>query len=182
MGNALNSVAALIRTGEHQAAITMLTQLGDLVQDALLDATAVVPLRRELDVVRRYLDIERIRFADRLTVELPTDDAAGDVPIPSFTIQPLVENAMRHGIARQRGPAHIRLSVLPNGNSVSIRIDNSGPPLPAGWTIASHAGVGLGATVERLERMYRGQARLQLESFAGGVRATLTLPRSGPVS
>jgi hypothetical protein len=182
MGNALNSVAALIRTGELQSAISMLTRLGELVQDALVDTAAVVPLRRELDVVRRYLEIEHIRFADRLTIEMPPDDATGDVPIPSFVIQPLVENALQHGVSRHRGPAHVRLNVLANGDYVAIQVDNSGPPLPDDWSFQSSARVGLSATMERLGRMYQGQARLQLESHGAGVRATLTLPRTGPSS
>jgi two-component system, LytTR family, sensor kinase len=171
--NALNAVSALIHE-DPEAADHMLARLGDLLRLNLEDGgRQEVPLREELDFLERYLDIERIRFADRLSVRVDAAPETLDALVPNLVLQPLVENAIRHGIARRPEPGvlAIRATRGPDGR-LRLRVRNDGPPLPE----PRADGIGLRNTRARLEQMYGPDQVMTLESDADGVRVDVVIP------
>jgi two-component system LytT family sensor kinase len=174
--NTLHTIGSLVMQKENERAVQLLTELGELLRGTLAHRdTDLVPLRDELDHLRRYLRIEEARFSDRLRVEWDIDSAAEDVLIPAFILQPLVENAFRHGIARRTDPSVLGIAALTEDGSLRVTVYNDGPLLPGAFAIDGAGGYGLKNVVERL-RARRPPGRLQLENAATGVRATLVLP------
>jgi LytS/YehU family sensor histidine kinase len=109
--NTLHAVGGLIRQGESEAAIETLTRLSDLLRVTLAgEGRPLVPLGEELAHTDLYLEIQRIRFADRLSIEREVEPGTEAIPVPAFILQPLVENAIRHGIARKAGAGRLRLT------------------------------------------------------------------------
>jgi len=143
----------------------MLAQLGDLLRDALADGgTGDVRLADEFRLLERYLAIEAVRFADRLRVELACDDAVRDVPVPRFLLQPLVENALQHGIAPRAGGGRVSVSARARAGRLDIRVFNDGLAPAA---LVNERG-GLGMTRERLRTRYGAGASLDLSAPEGG--------------
>jgi two-component system LytT family sensor kinase len=172
--NTLNAISALIHE-DADAADRMLARLGDLLRMTLEGGEqAEVPLSQELELLKRYLAIEEVRFADRLVVRLDFAPAALQARVPSLVLQPLVENAIRHGIARRSEPGRLDVSGVVDGSSqLRLTVHNDGPPLqrPLG------EGIGLRNTRARLEQLYGSEQRLAIENDpAGGVRTVLQLP------
>jgi two-component system, LytTR family, sensor kinase len=150
--NTLNAIVTLMRKGETAPAIRMVGGLSDLLRQSL-DAIAVqeVPLEQELAMVRKYLDIQQMRFGERLTVEYRVEPAAGPVLVPNLILQPLIENALRHGIGRMAEPGTIAISASRDGDRLRLAVANDGAGPAAGWR--QHAGIGLTNTIARLEKM-----------------------------
>lgn len=170
--NALQSVSALIDEDPARAR-TMLAQIGDLLRDVLVvPDDGDVSLGEELALLGRYLAIEEIRFADRLRIRIEMAPEVAAVPVPRLLLQPLAENALRHGLAPQPQGGTLHISAARRDGRVVVRIHNDGVPLP---TNLRH-GVGLAMTHERLAARYGGAASLQLRSVDGGVEAVLDLP------
>jgi two-component system LytT family sensor kinase len=175
--NTLNAVSVLVRKGEDHAAVRMIAGLSDLLRLALESSGAhEVPLRQEIDFVERYLEIERIRFQDRLDVEVALAPETLDALVPNLLLQPLVENAVRHGIARSASASRIRLSSELGDGTLTIRIRDDGPgPGPA--PLAGGGGVGLRNARERLFRLYGAAQELRLErAEGGGTLVTVRVP------
>jgi signal transduction histidine kinase len=174
--NALNSVAGLVRRGEAGKAIEMLARLGGLLRLTLeRELGHEVPLGRELELLDLYLDIERVRFSDRLDVEVDVEPAAREALVPAFVLQPLVENAVRHGIARTPEPGRITIGARLVGPDLAIEITDTGPGIAS--EPRAGPGVGLRNTRARLAQLYGSAAALRLErGAAGGTIATLSLP------
>lgn len=177
--NTLNAVSALIRTGDAPSAVRMIAGLSELLRLALDRSDAQeVPLREELDFLERYLEIERVRFRDRLRVETAVDPEAMSVPVPNLVLQPLVENAVRHGIARSASAGLVRIEAAREGDALRIRVIDDGPGPSPGVSTAD--GVGLRNTRARLAQLYGDAHRFELRSAAsGGTVAELTLPWRG---
>lgn len=174
--NTLNAITALIRTGDNPSAVRMIAGLSELLRLALDRSNEQeVPLREELDFLERYLAIERVRFRDRLRVETDVDPEALDVRVPSLVLQPLVENAVRHGIARSATAGLVRIEAARDGDALRIRVIDDGPGPSRGE--GSTDGVGLRNTRARLDQLYGGAHRFELRSAGtGGTVAELTLP------
>jgi LytS/YehU family sensor histidine kinase len=129
-----------------------------------------VPLREELALVQRYLDIERTRFADGLSINLRVDTEMLDALVPSLILQPLVENAIRHG-----EPTTVGIEASADGSILTLTVRDNGAGLSAGWE--GHAGVGLRNTRARLAGLYGQGAELRVSGAQdGGVEALVTLP------
>jgi two-component system LytT family sensor kinase len=179
--NALHS-AAMLTMIDPDGAHRVLVQLSALLRTTLDRSSSVeVPLADELDFVDRYLAIERIRFQDRLTVDIHTDDDAISASVPNLILQPLVENAVRHGIARRAGARALTIRAFRRDSTLVLEVEDDGPGLPAGWTSSSTGvGVGVGLTNVRgrLDRMYGAHGRLELESPVDDHRR----PRTGVVA
>ncbi len=178
--NALNTVRALIAADPTQAQEAV-TRLAAILRHALRrgDASPTVPLAEELEIVDDYLALELIRFGDRLSVERDIDPAALSAPVPPLVVQGLVENAIKHGVSRERGPAVIRMRVAcdESRGQVEIVVTNGGRLGRAPSDGSSSPGVGLANARERLARLCGEAARLELsETPPGCVTATLRLP------
>jgi hypothetical protein len=170
--NTLNTIAGLVRAGENRQAVETIVRLGDLLRQTLAtERMPRIPLEREIGLLAAYLDLERARFSDRLAVSLEVEPAALAALVPPFVLQPLAENAIRHGIAATAGPAELRVTARRVDGRVEIDLFNSGPPLAGGVR-----GVGLANTRERLRQLYGAAAELALEDAPGGVRARLAVP------
>ena len=175
--NALNAVSAYVEA-EPEKARLMIEQLGDLLRLSLEHTDEQeIPLGRELAFVERYLQLQSVRFEGRLNVSLATDPAVLDALVPPFILQPLVENAIRHGTSQQMLGGNIRVRAWPDNGHVRLTVSDDGPGLPAGWTFDSHAGIGLSNTRERLRRLYGEDNDLVIgRAPEGGVSVELSLP------
>lgn len=174
--NALNAVAGLVRRREHDAAVGALAEIGDLLRLTLdRQATHETPLEDELTFLRRYLEIERLRFHDRLVTREEIDPAVLDALVPTLILQPLVENAVRHGIARTPGPGLITIRAERIAGNLRLMVRDSGGGF--GGSRDPGAGVGLANTRARLAHLYRGDASLETRNRpAGGAEVIIILP------
>ena len=154
----------------------MLTQLGDLLR-ANLDASErnTVPLGEELQLLHLYAAIMQERFAGRITVDWNIDAAATGAWVPTMLLQPLLENAFKHGVERNSGEDHIVVTGQRNGNTLSISIRNSNSTLPQESSVSLGQGLGLRNCRERLQLLYGDAATLTLTN-GEGVTATVTMP------
>jgi LytS/YehU family sensor histidine kinase len=177
--NTLNSIAALIRTRDNDAALSMLVGLSDLMRSTLeRQPGQMMSLSDEMDLVKRYVDIQRVRFGDRLEVTYRIDSACEQVDVPAFLVQPLVENALRHGLA-ERQPCHVEIGATEhNGNEMRLWVRDDGKGLPSDFDIERHAGTGLSNISTRLKRLYGAAASLVLRpNSPAGTIVELILPR-----
>ena len=173
--NTLNGIASLMYS-DVAAAERMLMRLSDLLRQTMSQTGApLTPLRNEIAFLECYLEIERIRFRDRLTVQTEFDPATLDAQVPSLVLQPLVENAIRHGIEPQMRAGKITLrSVRENGNLVLTVADNGGGLPPGGF---KREGIGHANTRARLAELYGDRQRFELENQPeGGLCVRLTFP------
>ena len=182
--NTLNAIAVLVRGGETSKAGRTLRLLSDMLRATFKGADVqMAPLREEIDLVERYLEIEEIRFGDRLRVEIEVDPDVSEVPVPYLLLQPLVENAVRHGIAPHAEAGVVRVSARPTttqgqkGVELVVADSGSGFPKDPETLLAESEGVGLANTKRRLETLYGNAHTLELGTAAeGGARVTLQLP------
>jgi signal transduction histidine kinase len=175
--NTLNAVSALMHE-DLDAADEMLAALGDLLRAALHgDVAEEVSLLQEVELARCYLDIMKLRFGGELGVSVNIAPDVREALVPNMLLQPLVENAVLHGIARRRNGGSIMVSAERMDGSLLITVLDDGPGLPDGWEETSHSGVGLRNTRSRLNRLYGSRQRIDIANRAeGGLRLTLTIP------
>ena len=175
--NTLNSITSLIRNNRTQEAEDVVAGLGELLRRSLDHRQeAMETVEHELEFLQRYFEIERIRFQDRLTVEF--DIAPNCLPalVPSLMLQPLAENAMKHGISKDPAARLLRISVARDGTRLILTVYNDGPPLPKD-DAALQRGIGVQNTKARLQMLYGDDARLWLrDQPPHGVRAEIILP------
>jgi LytS/YehU family sensor histidine kinase len=174
--NTLHAIAVLVRKQDTQGSVRMITGLSDLLRLVLdSDGQQLVPLKQELDFISRYLDIERVRFADRLRVTTDIAHDTLDAQVPYLVLQPLVENAIRHGISSRVGAGELEIVARRAGGNLLVTIRDDG----AGVRPSSTPGLGLRNVRARLEQLYPGRHRLTLEDDArGGAIVTLEMPFS----
>jgi LytS/YehU family sensor histidine kinase len=169
--NTLNTIAELVhqRPAEAERMITGLSHLlRETLHAGLVDR---VPLDRELRLLDHYLEIQRARFGDRLSVVIDVDDRARDALVPSLLLQPLVENAIKHGIGARAGAGRIELVARRSPDTLVIEIRDDGRGLGSG---VLHEGVGLGNGRSRLDTLYgAGRYRLDIANRDGGGAAVL---------
>jgi sensor histidine kinase YesM len=173
--NALHTVVQLIPRDPRQAAHAA-EQIAGLLRTTLEEDRDVVTLAEERGFVERYLDLERTRFGDRLRVSIDTSSEADAARLPSFSLQTLVENAVRHGAAPRVEPTDIVVEGRLAGSALILTVRDSGVGLPA--LPETNGGTGLERLRERLVALYDGTARLTLENAGdGGCLATLIVPQ-----
>ena len=179
--NTLGAIVVLIQQKKTAQAEAMVEKLSDLLRLTLEDVEAQeVPLWRELEFLRLYLSIEQVRFEDRLKVRIVPTATLSDVLVPHMVLQPIVENAVRHGLGQSEEEVTIEVAASSNNGSLTLVVSDDGPGLLSG--AAAHSGIGLANTRNRLARLYGDNASLTVEQATGrGVRVTITLPiRSVP--
>jgi signal transduction histidine kinase len=176
--NALNTVSAQVDR-DPKLARRMIEHLGDLLRLSLDSKDRQeVALVEELAFLDHYLAIQRIRFGDHLRI---ATDVAPDVrhaAVPSLILQPLVENAVRHGLASRASGGTVTISAHPRGDRLEIRVQDDGVGLPAGWQLERGAGVGLSVTRERIAELHpNGSSRFAvLPRIGGGTSVEISLP------
>ena len=169
--NTLNSISAYVESAPRQARL-MIEQLGDLVRMSLEHSDQhEISLERELTFVDRYIQLQLVRFADRLDVRVRVDRELMTAAVPTFLLQPLVENAIVHGTSKLTAAGAIELSAWRSGERLHVRVRDNGPGLPRGWTLERHVGIGLGNTHARLEQLY-GKDDYSLEVAPNDTRGT----------
>jgi len=175
--NTLNTIGVLTEE-QPAAAKEMLSLLGDLLRVTLDQAGAhEVRLREELEFLSSYLEIERIRFSDRLTVSFDVAPETLDAWVPNLVLQPLVENAVRYAIAPRRAPGCIAIAAATVSGALRLRVIDDGPGMADAPTAGDGAGFGLRTTRARLARLYGAEQRLEIGSGrAGGTVVTVTIP------
>ena len=175
--NTLNAISVMAMKGEREGVVRMLMLLSDLLRLSLDNRQHVLSLRDELAILDCYLEIENVRFRDRLTVERDIDPAVLDAEVPSLLLQPLVENAIRHGISRRAGPGVVRIEAgIADGDWLELRVLDTGPGVEAAVESDGN-GVGLANTRARLEQLYGIRQQLTLgDRPEGGACATVRLP------
>jgi two-component sensor histidine kinase len=174
--NTLNAIAALVRKNENLQATDMIAGLSDLLRLALENAgTQEVSLRQELEFLERYLAIEQIRFGDRLRVQMQIAPETLAARVPNLILQPLVENAIRHGVASRSSAGTIAIRATRDIGVLHLQIADDGPGFSA--AAQTSAGVGLTNTRARLQRLYGTSQKLVLENAKhGGAVVTLGIP------
>lgn len=176
--NALNAVVSLIRRERNEEAATMLLAVTELLDVSLRPGSAAFnPLSDEIKILRKYLEIERIRYGSKLRVVLDVGESAERVPVPSMLLQPLVENAVRHGISRRLEPGLVKVVARIESNLLSLKIYNDLPEMAESPSSEPGRGLGLSLTQARLETAYGESARLEAgPREEGGYLVHLTLP------
>lgn len=175
--NALNTVAMLIRDRRNDVALRTLVAFSDLLRLFLTREAPVVTLESELESVRRYLDIESMRLGDRLHIAMDTAPEALRVQVPSLLLQPLIENAIRHGASAREGPFYLEVRARVEDGRLRLAVTDDGPGLPAGWSFEHSTGLGLRNTRERLRQVYGDDARFDLMRRDGcGLRVAIEVP------
>lgn len=174
--NAMNSVAALIRRGNQSAAIKAVIGLSDLMRQALRDdAPGSHDLLDELELIERYLDIEQLRHGERLRVLIEVQPTLRRFPVPVLLLQPVVENAVRHGVAATSHPVTISIRAWRAEDVIHLDVTNDGPRLPADFDQTAAGGLGLSLTRRRVSLTHpRGQ--VTIGSHEHGVLTRITLP------
>jgi two-component system LytT family sensor kinase len=177
--NTLHSISALLNE-DAEAARSMIARLGDFLRLTLENSgTQEVSLQKEMDFLRCYLEIERIRFQDRLTTLLDVEPRVLDVQVPNLILQPIVENAIRHGIAPRSTPGQIEIQAKHFNGMLRIRVRDNGPGLSVNPTLKRTNGKGLGLanTRARLEQLYGAAHHFELINAPdGGLIVTLDIP------
>jgi two-component system, LytTR family, sensor kinase len=172
--NTLHAISELVHE-DPEAADRMIAALSALLREAL-DAGSVrqVPLARELQLVRRYLEIQTARFGERLTVTIDADPRVSEWPLPSLILQPLVENAVTHGFGSRAAAGHIAIVATSHDGSLVVEVSDNGAGLADRADLRE--GVGLGNTRARLHELYGGRASLEVERQSSGVMVRMTIP------
>jgi signal transduction histidine kinase len=176
--NTLNGIAGLVRDNKNRAAVDMLAGLSDLLRYTLENAgRQEVPLKEEMDFLELYLGIQLMRFPDRLKVEIEVAPDTLDALVPNLILQPLVENAIRHGVSQRATGGTVGVRARRDDGSLLIEVYDDGPGLKTDASTRAGEGVGLANTRARLEQLYGARQSFTLaEREGGGVKAALVIP------
>jgi hypothetical protein len=174
--NTLNAATTLVELNRREEALEVLEHLNTILKSVLKRSTpSKIPLAQELEIVESYLAIERVRFADRLRVDINLDPAALDGLVPCFLLQPIVENAIRHGISQRESEGCIETTAKRVGTRMQLQVRDNGP----GENGRPHPGfgVGLSNTRDRLIHFYQDDYELRaFEPESGGFEVLITIP------
>ena len=176
--NTLNGIVGLVRDNKNQAAVSMLVGLSDLLRHALEhSARQEVELREELNFIKLYLSIQEMRFSDRLRVELNIDPATTKVMVPNLILQPLTENALRHGLGRRAESGMVGISSAAENGHLRLTVYDNGAGLPDDWQLNGSTGIGLANTAARLQQLYSDNHQFDIRNRAGGgVEVVILMP------
>jgi signal transduction histidine kinase len=174
--NTLNAITTLVELGRSKQAAGMLCHLNVILKSTLKRTTPEkVPLSQELEIMESYLAIEQIRFADRLRIEIKVDPGALDGLVPCFLLQPIVENAIRHGIANCENDGLVEASARRDGSTLYLRVRDSGAGCN-GQSPNGH-GIGLKNTRARLAHFYQDEYAMKTQSLdTGGFEVSIAIP------
>ena len=175
--NTLNAVSGLVRESRNDDAVNMIAGLSDFLRKVLEESSRQqVPLSEEMEFTQTYLDIQKVRFADRLRLTVDVPPELYPAQVPSLILQPMVENAVKHGIAQRTQGGSIRIVASRHHGTLTLSVSNDGPSLPPDWE-AGRLGIGIANVRTRLQSLYGEAFTLSLRNRdAGGVEASVSLP------
>lgn len=176
--NTMNTIAVLVREQRNDEAVGLLAKLSSLLRISL-DNSRVheVTVRQEMDFLERYIDIQRIRFADRLSVRTRISPEALEARIPNLLLQPLVENAILHGIAPKNGPGSVEVAGEVRAGRLHLEVTDDGMGIDGDPDQRTREGIGLSNTRERLAKIYGAHSQMVLRSEPGrGTTVSIVLP------
>lgn len=177
--NTFNGLAMMARQEKHKEVVNMIARVSNLLRETLnLGDQHQVSLEKELSLVNLYLEIEQVRFRDRLSIDLEIAKEAKAFQVPVLFLQPIVENAFRHGISQTEGAASLIIQARLQPTQLVITVSNSGPTLPASWIAGDHLGIGLSNVLDRLDHSFGQRYSLTLANLddSSGVITTIILP------
>jgi signal transduction histidine kinase len=176
--NTLNGITGLVRDNDNESAVQMLVGLSELLRQTLENSgKQEVPLGEELEWLELYLKLQQMRFSDRLRVHIEAEPETLDALAPNLITQPLVENAIRHGLASRAAPGEVSLTARRAGKRLELRVCDDGVGLPPGWEMEGGKGVGLSNTVARLRQLFGSDFVFEIRNRdSGGVEAFLSIP------
>ena len=172
--NTLNAISTFALKGDQPAVTETIGRLSGLLRAALDEHTEEISLTREMEFVDDYVAIQQIRFADRLCVEKSIARDTLEGLVPTMILQPIVENAIQHGVNAQRGRGHVDISAVRDNGSLVIEVCDSGPGFRS---VGAHDGIGLANTRARLEQLYGSHYLFEYGSMPeGGASVRITIP------
>jgi hypothetical protein len=176
--NALHTIGALVRDGNRRGAVELIEKMGDVLRHVLRpDAQPDAPLRSEIEFLRKYLEIEQVRFGERLRVSWQVDARSESVPVPQLILQPLVENALRHGLSRRARPGSLAIRARVENGHLEMMVVDDGVGLPPDFHSEPRRGIGIANVRARLQHRYGEAAQLSVApGTEGGVTARIVLP------
>jgi two-component system LytT family sensor kinase len=180
MFNSLNAVAGLVRDGRNDDAVGAIVALSEFLRHAAQDSNrSQVPLAQEVAHLRHYLEVQKARFAERLHVTLNIPAELLSAQVPTLILQPLVENAIKHGISKRAQGGEIQVAAAHADGMLSLSVGNDGPSLPPDFE-TRRTGIGLANLRNRLQILYGSAFELSLQNqAAGGVQVSISLPLVG---
>ena len=176
--NTMNTISVLVREERNAEAVSLLAKLSALLRISL-DTSRVeeVTVRQEMEFLERYIDIQKMRFADRLSVDTAISSEALEARIPNLLLQPLVENAILHGVAPKHGPGRVTVAGAVREGRLHLEVSDDGIGIETATNGRSREGIGLSNTRERLNRIYGVHSQLVLKSEPGaGTTVSIVLP------
>ena len=176
--NTLNGIVGLVRDNKNNAAVSMLVGLSDLLRHTLDHSTRQeVELREEINFIKLYLSIQEMRFSDRLRIELDIDPRTTKALVPNLILQPLTENALRHGIGRTENSGLVGISSAVENGHLRLTVYDEGAGLPEDWQLKGSAGIGLANTAARLQQLYNNDHEFDIHNRdSGGVEVVIVMP------
>jgi LytS/YehU family sensor histidine kinase len=176
--NTLNNIVGLVRDQKNQAAVSMLVGMSDLLRHTLdHSARQEVELREELAFIKLYLSIQEMRFSDRLQFKLDIDPATTKAMVPNLILQPLTENALRHGFARSADSGLVGISSGVVDGHLRLTVYDNGAGLPDDWQLKGSAGIGLANTAARLQQLYDDNHQFDIRNRdGGGAEVVIVMP------
>jgi two-component system LytT family sensor kinase len=177
MFNTLHSITGLVRDHKNEAAVSMIVGLSEFLRRALEDShRSQVTLEEEVEYLQRYLDLQKVRFGERLEAKVNIPEELLRAQVPNLLLQPLVENAIKHGIARRAAGGTVRVAAESHGGKLYLSIYNDGPDFPADGP-ATRTGVGISNLRTRLQILHGSESELQLRhADTGAVEVLVSLP------
>src|SRR5262245_37575233 len=175
--NTLNAISTLILDNRNRTANSAVTGLSEFLRYTLdQDPMKKVTVAQELDALSLYLDIEKMRFGPRLTIEIAIDAAAMTVLVPSLVLQPLLENAIKYAVSPREEGGRIRIGGHVTGGTLQLEVADDGPGLIDTTRLANGRGVGIRNTRERLQVLYGDHGVVKIDNTNPGLRVALSLP------
>jgi sensor histidine kinase YesM len=175
--NSLHAVASLVREGRNADAVRTISGLGDLLRQMLDSSGRESTLGEEIALVRHYIDIQQVRFGDRLRVDFEIEPGVEALRVPPLVLQPLVENALRHGVEPRAAAGHVIVRARRDGSHLILDVEDDGVGVGDGWSMAAGTGTGLRNLAARVEALFGRDAGLTAgPATPRGFLARLRLP------
>lgn len=176
--NTLNSISVLVRKQDTEKASLMIDRLSGFFRQTLEEsATQLVTVEREMEIIRQYLDIEKVRIGDRLTVIYQVPGSVRHYLVPMLITQPIIENSIKHGVSRKPGPCELKITVEARYNRLKIKVSDTGSGHEFSGSVTEKVGIGLSNVRDRLRQIYAGDAGIKLDGIKGiGVLVSIDIP------